>query len=266
MVTYKDELNNNNKSQLDNNTEDIKLLQDAQNGNKEAIEQIIRIHLPLAIGMVNKLYANRNMDQDDLIGYANIGLMVAIQKYKFDKNTKFSTYAVMRIRQFCGRALEKDNTVNYSSEISNLKIKYVYFVNDYYKEHLENPPIELFAKELNISLDKAKYVEQSVLGTQSLDYEYDNDNKMQIQDKIPNPEQQYINGIDNDLLISCINKLDVETKTIIELRFGLYDGNCYNLKPISKKLGIKYSDIKLLEQQGLEMLREMLLDSGYDEY
>ena len=46
----------------------------------------------VAVGMPN------NVEFDDLVGYGFFGLIDAIEKYDPDKNVKFKTYAVTRIR------------------------------------------------------------------------------------------------------------------------------------------------------------------------
>lgn len=262
-VTYKEIIKNNKSRQLTDSDEDKELIQKAKSGDKKAVEKIIIIHLPLVIGMVNKLYQNRTMSIDDLIGCGNLALLKAIEKYNPDMNTKFSSYAVMWIKQFCNRALEKDNVVNYSGQISNLKIKYSYFVDNYYKEHLEKPTIEQIAKGLKISINKAKLAEQAILSTLSIDYETpDNQSIIQITDNTANPENNYMNNFDLNLLKDALNILDPDARTIIELKFGILNGKHYNLKQISNRLGISYSAIKQIEQESLDKLKEYLLDKG----
>ena len=46
----------------------------------------------VAVGMPN------NVEFDDLVGYGVFGLLDAIDKYDPEKNVKFKTYAVTRIR------------------------------------------------------------------------------------------------------------------------------------------------------------------------
>ncbi|OHD13841.1 MAG: RNA polymerase sigma factor WhiG [Spirochaetes bacterium GWB1_36_13] len=67
---------------------------------EEIREKLILKYAPLvkyvagkvAIGMPKKI------EFDDLVGYGIFGLLDAIDKYKLDRNTKFKTYAITRIR------------------------------------------------------------------------------------------------------------------------------------------------------------------------
>ena len=67
--------------------------------------QEVREQLILAYAQVVKLVAGRlsmylghNVEYDDLVSYGIFGLIDAIDKFDFDKNVKFETYASLRIR------------------------------------------------------------------------------------------------------------------------------------------------------------------------
>src|SRR5215510_9221636 len=71
-----------------------------KNRDPQIRESFIKQYAPLvkyvagkvAVGMPN------NVEFDDLVGYGVFGLMDAIDKYDPEKNVKFKTYAVTRIR------------------------------------------------------------------------------------------------------------------------------------------------------------------------
>lgn len=44
------------------------------------------------------MYLGYNVEYDDLVGYGVFGLIDAIDKFDFDKEVKFETYASLRIR------------------------------------------------------------------------------------------------------------------------------------------------------------------------
>ena len=63
-------------------------------------EQIIIEYSPLVklvAGCLN-MYLGHNVEYDDLVGYGVFGLIDAIDKFDFDKEVKFETYASLRIR------------------------------------------------------------------------------------------------------------------------------------------------------------------------
>lgn len=63
-------------------------------------EQIIIEYSPLVKLVAGRLsmYLGRNVEYDDLVGYGVFGLIDAIDKFDFDKEVKFETYASLRIR------------------------------------------------------------------------------------------------------------------------------------------------------------------------
>jgi len=70
------------------------------NGSEQAREQLISEYAYLAKYAVDRLNLNPSgaLGYEDLLGHAVIGLIDAIEKYDIDRNVKFETYALCRIR------------------------------------------------------------------------------------------------------------------------------------------------------------------------
>ena len=66
----------------------------------ELREKIIIEYSPLVKLVAGRLsmYLGYNVEYEDLVGYGTFGLIDAIDKYDFNKNVKFETYASLRIR------------------------------------------------------------------------------------------------------------------------------------------------------------------------
>jgi len=71
-----------------------------RNGSEQAREQLISEYAYLAKYAVDRLNLNPSgaLSYEDLIGHAIVGLIDAIEKYDLDRNVKFETYALTRIR------------------------------------------------------------------------------------------------------------------------------------------------------------------------
>ena len=71
-----------------------------KNPSPEIREQIILEYAPLVKVVAGRLsmYLGYNVEYDDLVGYGIFGLIDAIDKYDFQKDVKFETYASLRIR------------------------------------------------------------------------------------------------------------------------------------------------------------------------
>ncbi len=71
-----------------------------KNSDSKLREHFILKYAPLVKYVAGKLAVAMptNIEFDDLVGYGVFGLLDAIEKYDLDKNVKFNTYAVNRIR------------------------------------------------------------------------------------------------------------------------------------------------------------------------
>ena len=71
-----------------------------KNADPKIREYFILKYAPLVKYVAGKLAGAMptNVEFDDLVGYGVFGLLDAIEKYDLDKNVKFNTYAVNRIR------------------------------------------------------------------------------------------------------------------------------------------------------------------------
>ena len=72
----------------------------AKNKSPELREKIIIEYAPLVKLVAGRLsmYLGYNVEYEDLVSYGIFGLIDAIDKYDFNKNVKFETYASLRIR------------------------------------------------------------------------------------------------------------------------------------------------------------------------
>jgi RNA polymerase primary sigma factor len=73
------------------------LIAAAQAGSLKARNAVIEANLRFAM-QVARQYQGNGLDIEDLIGFANIGLFEAIERFDASKNVKFTTFAVWYIR------------------------------------------------------------------------------------------------------------------------------------------------------------------------
>ena len=85
-------------------------IEQAQHGDIDARNKIIEGNLKLVIS-VAKRYLNKGLSFEDLIQEGNFGLAKAIEKFDFNMECKFSTYAVWWIRQNIIRSLENKSNI-----------------------------------------------------------------------------------------------------------------------------------------------------------
>lgn len=92
-------------SEYNKNT-DIELLQRVKNDELGAIEKLIESYRS-TVEIIAMKYINSPLEKDDLVQEGMIGLLAAINSYKFDKDAKFITYASTCINNSIQTALRK---------------------------------------------------------------------------------------------------------------------------------------------------------------
>ena len=107
------------------------LLEELSNGNDSAKEKLIEHNLRLVVYIAKK-FENTGLDLEDLISIGAIGLIKAVQTYKYDKQIKLATYAsrcisneiLMHIRKNkkSKNDVSLDDTLNYDAEGNELKL------------------------------------------------------------------------------------------------------------------------------------------------
>lgn len=92
-----------------------------QQGDKQALERLIEQNKGIIYAMANRFFVDRtnSIDREDLEQEGFLGLIIAANKYKIDKDKpcKFITYSVFWIRQKMQRFLEQINT-NYEISLN----------------------------------------------------------------------------------------------------------------------------------------------------
>ena len=92
------------------------LLQRVSNGDKAALNHLVKANLRFVIRVAN-LYKGQGLDLNDLINEGNLGLMEAAVRWDASKNLKFISYAVWWVRQNIIKAInEKARLVRISAE------------------------------------------------------------------------------------------------------------------------------------------------------
>jgi len=104
--------------------EEVICTEKASRGDKEAINELVRRNLRFVVS-VAKQYATTQNHLGDLVNEGNIGLMIAVEKFKPEMGFKFISYAVWWIRKTIMEYISKhgrlvrlpDNKINSLSKL-----------------------------------------------------------------------------------------------------------------------------------------------------
>lgn len=224
----------------------------ARMGDKQAQDKLIENNMGLIWNIVKK-FGNRGYEQDDLFQIGAIGLVRAVNKFDFDFNTKFSTYAVPMIIGEIKRFLRDDGIIKVSRSVKQVSSKAKYAKEMLSKELGREPTLKEIAEKLCIAPEELAAAIDAAATPEYLHanaYENDN-NSIRLIDMV-NVETKNENEIVNDIVLNQIlSHLDEREKKIIILR---YFKECTQTQ-VSNLLGISQVQVSRLEKKVLEKIR-----------
>jgi len=124
--------------------------------------QLIQANLRLVINIAKK-YSNPKLTLRDLIQEGNIGLMKAVDKFRFREGYKFSTYATWWIRQAITRAIaDHSSTIRIPVHMRE-KINKLNKVSRSLVHELDREPTpEELARKIQVAPDKIRMILKSM--------------------------------------------------------------------------------------------------------
>ena len=238
--------------------EEIELSEKIKQGDSAAFEKLVNHNLRLAVNIA-KHYNNRGLPFLDLIQAANEGLLKAAERFDGSKGYKFSTYATWWIKQTIVRSLADTSRniripFNAYEQVNKIRV----FINQYQKEHGEEPNNEVISSETGIPLQKIRELSKYLNDTISLSTKIGEENDIELGDFIAD-ESNVEDTITNDLLrekiLEVLEDLSEKERHIISLRYGLKDGRCYTLEEVSHVYNVTRERIRQIEAKALRKLR-----------
>lgn len=204
-----------------------------------------------------------NVSQDDLISYGIFGLIDAIEKFEVERNIKFETYAIARIRGSIWDGLRSMDWVPYTVRQKAKELEQTYFKLEHQFGRAATD--DEVCEALNITNQQFSHllVETSFSSFLSLDdlWSIDNDGSSMvriidtIQDQnAEDPVAMVMFGEQKMILTEAINKLPEREKLVIALYY--YEG--LTLKEIGKVLGVSESRISQMHTKAVLRLRGRL--------
>lgn len=242
-----------------------------QQGSKEARNKLILSNLRLVVDIVQD-FKDRGLSMLDLIQEGNIGLMIAVDKFDHTKGYKFSTYATWWIKQRIRRALvNQEKLVRIPAYTYDL-IRKIKRLKKEKREGEEDPltPSEI-AEILDISVDSVKRAEKAARRSISLDKPLSDEEKGVIGDLIPAqspppPDRAAWESILTEELEESFEELSERKRRIIQLRYGLKDGNFHSLSEIGRVFDLSRERVRQLESEALKKLKKPRIVAKLKEY
>jgi len=225
-----------------------------------AREHLITANSRLVISVAKK-YMGRGVPFLDLIQEGNIGLIRATKKFDYRRGHKFSTYATWWIRQAVTRAIaDQGRTIRVPVHMGDQINKLLRVQHQLTQRLGREPSVEELANTLEVTPKKVENMIQVARRPLSLETPTDDEEDSVLgdfieDDEAPPPDDTATYNLLREHLEEVLNSLPPREVRILQLRYGLLDGQAYTLEEVGRKMGVTRERVRQIEAQALSRLR-----------
>ena len=240
--------------------EEVELAKAVERGDLQAKERLINSNLRLVVSNARR-YMRQDLNLLDLIQEGILGLIRAAEKFDHRRGFKFSTYATFWIRQAIQRALEsKERTIRVPNQVAQRERKVMRIERELATKLGRDPTTEEVAKEAELDPAQVEEIRDITRVVTSLDRPVGDEDASSLGEFIPEdrigPAEEVHMSLRDSTLRQAVEGLPEEERKVIQLRYGINGDEPTPLREASRRLELKPSEVKKLEEKGLSRLAQ----------
>jgi len=238
--------------------EEIELAKRIERGDLEAKERLINSNLRLVLKFARR-YQGHGLPLGDLVQEAMLGLIRAAEKFDWRRGYKFSTYAVLWIKQAIQRGL--DNTgraVRIPAHVAQRERTVNRVTSELAAELNRDPTDEEVATKAKLPIDEVMAIRDLTRVTTSLDQPVtpDGDTTLgELHTESTDPlEDEVLEREQEQAVDAALTRLPDGERQLIQARFGTGGREPKSLRDAARELGVTQQHASVLEERALKRL------------